>query len=93
MLDDSATALHALKGSSPEFEGWNLAPVGGIPLVGLPYVNRLNSVSRTWGDSAAILGDSLRSDGGTMVRAAENYDASEIANMTGVSRLQPLKGA
>ncbi|MFD2355678.1 hypothetical protein ACFSTC_50015 [Nonomuraea ferruginea] len=41
------------------------------------FVNRLNTISDTWRDSAGILRDVLRTDAAKVSRAAANYRQAE----------------
>ncbi|MFE3455804.1 hypothetical protein ACFXJ8_43565 [Nonomuraea sp. NPDC059194] len=78
-MDASATGVHQLKEHTPIFEGANLAPLAGIPIVGLLFVSRFNNISNTWRDSAGILGKVLTEDSGKMFRSADIYIAAEKA--------------
>ncbi|MBB3728428.1 MULTISPECIES: hypothetical protein [Nonomuraea] len=78
-MDSSATGVHTLKEHTPVFEGWNLVPLAGIPIVGLPFVGRFNNISHTWRDSAGILGGVLGTDSGQLFHAADVYMAAERA--------------
>ncbi|MGV9328235.1 hypothetical protein ACWDR1_12755 [Streptosporangium sandarakinum] len=79
-MGDSATGVDAVRQGTPRFEGWHLAPVAGVPVVGLLFVDRLNTVADTWRDSAGILSEVLRKDNGRLFRAADNYVAAERAS-------------
>ncbi|MEU4226753.1 hypothetical protein AB0F17_20850 [Nonomuraea sp. NPDC026600] len=79
-MDDSATGVDTIKQSTPRFDGWNLIPMAGVPIVGLMFVNRLNTVADTWRDSAGILSEVLHTDSGKIYKAADNYVAAERAN-------------
>lgn len=76
-MDDSATGVDTVKQWTPRFEGWNLAPMAGIPIVGLMFVSRLNTIADTWRDSAGILTEVLRTDSGKVSKAADNYVAAQ----------------
>ncbi|OPG02771.1 hypothetical protein B1L11_41805 [Microbispora sp. GKU 823] len=80
----SADGVRRLGDATPRFQGWNLAPLAGIPIVGLTFVHRFNSVSDTWSSAAGILGDALHKDGETLVRAADNYVAAEQAGKAAI---------
>ncbi|MFD1931565.1 hypothetical protein ACFSKW_08760 [Nonomuraea mangrovi] len=82
-MDSSATGVHTLKEHTPVFEGWNLVPLAGIPIVGLPFVGRFNNISNTWRDSAGILGGVLRTDSGKLFQAADVYTAADRAGTLG----------
>jgi hypothetical protein len=82
-VDGSATAVDRLKAGSPRFEGWNLAPLAGVPLLGLFFVQRCNAISDEWANSAGILRDLLRTDSARLNRAAANYIAAEKASIAG----------
>ncbi|MFF0248497.1 hypothetical protein ACWEU6_07595 [Streptosporangium sandarakinum] len=79
-MSDSATGVDAVRQWTPRFEGWHLAPVAGVPVVGLLFVDRLNAVADTWRDSAGILSDVLHKDNGRLFRTADNYVAAEQAS-------------
>ncbi|HUR02001.1 MAG TPA: hypothetical protein VM347_05650 [Nonomuraea sp.] len=76
-MEDSATGVDTVKQWTPRFEGWNLIPMAGVPIVGLMFVNRLNTIADTWRDSAGILSEVLRTDSGKIYKAADNYVAAE----------------
>ncbi len=78
-MDGSATGVDLLKQHTPRFEGWNLVPLAGVPIVGLMFVGRFNTIADTWQDSARILADVLRTDSGRVSRAADNYVAAAKA--------------
>ncbi|TDD14539.1 hypothetical protein [Nonomuraea diastatica] len=78
-MDASATGVNTLKEATPRFEGWSLAPLAGVPIVGLMFVNRFNTITDTWKDSAGILSEVLHTDSGKVSRAAENYAAAARA--------------
>lgn len=79
-MDGSATGVDAVRQRTPRFEGWNLSPMAGVPVVGLMFVNRLNTIADTWRDSAGILSEVLRTDSGKIYQAADNYVAAARAN-------------
>ncbi|MEU7853302.1 hypothetical protein [Nonomuraea sp. NPDC049141] len=79
-MDGSATGVDTVKQWTPRFEGWNLIPMAGVPIVGLMFVNRLNTIADTWRDSAGILSEVLRTDSGKIYKAADNYVAAARAN-------------
>ncbi|WP_169950617.1 hypothetical protein [Microbispora sp. H11081] len=85
-MGDSAEGVLRVKDATPRFQGWNLAPLAGVPIVGLAFVHRFNTVSDTWSGAAGILGDALRGDGETLVRAAGNYVAADKASRTAVQQ-------
>ncbi|NUW44885.1 hypothetical protein [Nonomuraea rhodomycinica] len=76
-MDSSATGVETVKHWTPRFEGWQLIPMAGVPIAGLLFVNRFNTVSDTWADCAGILSGLLRTDGGKIVKAADNYHAAD----------------
>ncbi|TDD12824.1 hypothetical protein E1292_00780 [Nonomuraea deserti] len=78
-MDASATGVDTVKEATPRFEGWDLVPLAGVPIVGLMFVNRFNTITDTWKDSAGILSEVLRTDSGKVSRAADNYVAAERA--------------
>ncbi|GGO17989.1 hypothetical protein GCM10010116_36260 [Microbispora rosea subsp. aerata] len=85
----SAEGVRRLKDTAPRFQGWNLAPLAGIPVVGLAFVHRFNAVSDTWATAAGILGDALHRDGETLLRAADNYVAAQRAGTAAFRRIHP----
>ncbi|WP_432930043.1 hypothetical protein ACQPZZ_07140 [Microbispora sp. CA-135349] len=85
----SAEGVRRLKDATPRFEGWTLAPLAGVPVVGLAFVHRFNAVSDTWSDAAGVLGDALRRDSETLVRAADNYVAAEKAGKAAIQKTRP----
>ncbi|GGO04413.1 hypothetical protein [Microbispora bryophytorum] len=85
-VDGSADGVRRMKDAAPRFEGGNLAPLAGVPIVGLAFVHRFNTVSDTWSGAAGILGDALRRDGETLVRAADNYVAAEKAGAAAIQK-------
>jgi hypothetical protein len=85
-VDGSAEGVRRMKDATPRFEGGNLAPLAGVPIVGLAFVHRFNTVSDTWSGAAGILGDALRRDGETLVRAADNYVAAEKAGTAAIQK-------
>ncbi|MCK2221301.1 hypothetical protein MF672_046985 [Actinomadura sp. ATCC 31491] len=80
VMTDSARGVHLVKQRTPRFEGWNLAPLAGVPVVGLMFTDRFNRIADTWSDSARILGDVLHRDAGKVTLSAGNYRAAEQAN-------------
>ncbi|MGI5161060.1 hypothetical protein [Microbispora sp. CA-102843] len=82
----SADGVRRLGDATPRFQGWNLAPLAGVPIVGLTFVHRFNSVSDTWSNAAGVLGDALHRDGETLVRAADNYVAAEKAGKAAIQK-------
>ncbi|MGN9786407.1 hypothetical protein ACTMTF_33625 [Nonomuraea sp. ZG12] len=79
-MDDSATGVDTVRQRTPRFEGWNLAPMAGVPIVGLMFVGRFNTITDTWRDSAGILTEVLRTDSGKVSKAADNYVAAQRAS-------------
>ncbi|MER7363342.1 hypothetical protein [Nonomuraea wenchangensis] len=79
-MTDSGDGVHLVKQRTPRFEGWNLAPLAGVPVVGLMFTNRFNTIADTWRDSAGILGDVLRRDADKVTLSASNYRQAEQAN-------------
>ncbi|MEV0591874.1 hypothetical protein [Nonomuraea cavernae] len=79
-MGTSADGVDVVKQSAPRFDGWNLVPLAGVPIIGLPFVGRFNTIADTWRDSAGVLVDVLRADSGKVSRAADNYHAAETAN-------------
>ncbi|XVQ87377.1 hypothetical protein ACQP2K_08180 [Microbispora siamensis] len=82
----SADGVGRLRDATPRFHGWNLAPLAGVPIVGLTFVHRFNSVSDTWSSAAGVLGDALHRDGETLVKAADNYVAAEKAGKAAIQK-------
>ncbi|GAA2356580.1 hypothetical protein [Nonomuraea africana] len=79
-MGTSATGVDEIKQHIPRFEGWNLVPLAGVPVIGLAFVGRFNSIADLWCDSAGILGEVLRKDSDKVCRAADNYVAAEKAS-------------
>ncbi|MEU8247152.1 hypothetical protein [Nonomuraea sp. NPDC048916] len=79
VMGASADGVEVVERQTPRFEGWNLVPLAGIPIVGVPFAGRFNTIADTWRDSAGILADMLRTDSGKVSRAADNYHAAETA--------------
>ncbi|WP_328708322.1 hypothetical protein OHB01_16975 [Microbispora hainanensis] len=88
-VSGSADGVRRLGDATPRFRGWSLAPLAGIPIVGLTVVHRFNTISDTWSGAAAILGDALHTDGETLVRAADNYVAAEKASKATIQQPRP----
>ncbi|GGK50561.1 hypothetical protein Ppa06_09040 [Planomonospora parontospora subsp. parontospora] len=80
---DAGTEVQGALDGTPRFEGWNLAPLAGVPLVGLLFVNRLNAVADTWAAGARVLRETLASDSERLVRVAATYVQVERANAAG----------
>ncbi|GAA2290533.1 hypothetical protein GCM10010149_41920 [Nonomuraea roseoviolacea subsp. roseoviolacea] len=76
-MDSSATGVDTVKHWTPRFEGWQLIPMAGVPIAGLLFVDRFNTVSDTWRDCAGILSELLRADSGKVFQAADNYAAAD----------------
>ncbi|MGP3934199.1 hypothetical protein [Nonomuraea sp. KM88] len=79
IMDMSATGVDTVKEATPRFEGSSLIPLAGMPIVGLRFVSRFNTITDTWKDSAGILSEVLHTDSGKVSRAADNYVAAERA--------------
>ncbi|MEU8172933.1 hypothetical protein AB0C14_08645 [Microbispora hainanensis] len=88
-MGGSAEGVRRLGDATPRFQGWNLAPLAGVPIVGLTAVHRFNAVSDTWSSAAGILGDALHTDGETLLRAADNYVAAEQASTAAIQQTRP----
>jgi hypothetical protein len=73
VMDLAGDVVGQLKAETPRFEGWNLAPVAGIPAIGLMFVGRMNTISDTWSDCAGLLREVLERDGDLLFKVAENY--------------------
>lgn len=84
-VNGSADVVETLGRNTPRFEGWNLAPLAGVPLVGLLFVNRCNVIADTWADCTGVLSEVLRGDGSKLHRAADNYIAAEQASTLRIS--------
>lgn len=82
-MDGSATGVDSIKQHTPRFDGWNLVPLAGVPIIGLAFVGRFNAIADTWQDSARILADVLRTDSGKVSRAADHYVAAAQASTVG----------
>ncbi|MGP4096147.1 hypothetical protein [Nonomuraea sp. KM90] len=76
-MSATAQGVGLVRDRTPRFEGWNLAPLAGVPIVGLAFVGRFNRISDTWGDSAGILHGVLAADSGKITRSAQNYRNAE----------------
>ncbi|MFG1941923.1 hypothetical protein [Nonomuraea sp. NPDC048826] len=76
-MTEAAEGVGLVRQRTPRFEGWNLAPLAGMPVVGLMFVNRFNTIADTWSDSAGILRDVLVTDAGKISRSALNYRRAE----------------
>ncbi|GAA1693648.1 hypothetical protein GCM10009733_106880 [Nonomuraea maheshkhaliensis] len=76
-ISGAAQGVNEVKEYTPRFEGMDLAPLAGVPLVGLMFVNRFNRISDSWKDSAGILHDVLQTDSGKIAMAANNYRNAE----------------
>lgn len=75
-MQSAATGVGMTGGRTPRFEGWDLAPLAGVPLVGLMFVGRLNTIADTWRESSDILADVLKSDSEKITRSAAHYRAA-----------------
>ncbi|MEV4084651.1 hypothetical protein ACGFJC_18025 [Nonomuraea fuscirosea] len=76
-ISGAAQGVNQVKEYTPRFEGVDLAPLAGVPLVGLMFVNRFNRISDSWKDSAGILHNLLQTDSGKIAMAANNYRNAE----------------
>lgn len=76
-MGDTAESVRQVSQRTPRFAGWNLVPLAGVPVIGLAFVNRLNTIADTWIDSAGILDDLLRTDSARIARSAANYRQAE----------------
>ncbi|MFB4292810.1 hypothetical protein ACBI99_34560 [Nonomuraea sp. ATR24] len=85
-MDLSADVVSRLKSATPRFEGWNLAPIAGIPAIGLMFVNRINTIADTWADCAKLLDKVLEEDGSKLFKVAENYAAAHAPSVTAAQR-------
>ena len=92
-MDLAANVVDQLKAATPRFDGGNLAPVVGIPMIGLVFVGRLNDVADTWADCAEILRGVLEKDGGKLFKVAENYRAANERTVTAIEKTDPWKTA
>ncbi|MEV0195785.1 hypothetical protein [Nonomuraea sp. NPDC050691] len=81
-MDSSAVGVDTVKHWTPRFEGWHLIPMAGVPIVGLMFVDRFNTVSDAWQDCAGILSRLLRDDSGKVFQAADNYAAADRKSKT-----------
>lgn len=93
VMDLAANVVDQLKAATPRFDGGNLAPVVGIPMIGLVFVGRLNDVADTWADCAEILRGVLEKDGGKLFKVAENYRAANERTVTAIEKTDPWKTA
>ncbi|HEX4812436.1 MAG TPA: hypothetical protein VFV66_06750 [Nonomuraea sp.] len=76
-MSSAAQGVNAIRNHTPRFEGWDLAPMAGVPIVGLMFIDRFNRISDTWKDSAGILHNLLKTDTDKLATAARNYRAAE----------------
>ncbi|QYC38711.1 hypothetical protein Nocox_05420 [Nonomuraea coxensis DSM 45129] len=81
-MTGSATGVQGVRQRTPRFEGWNLAPLAGVPVVGLMFTDRFNTIADTWNDSAGILSDVLHKDAGRVTLSAHHYRQAELASRT-----------
>ncbi|MDP9849389.1 hypothetical protein [Streptosporangium lutulentum] len=88
-MSGAAVGVDELKNSTPRFEGWNLVPLAGIPIIGLPYAGRFNTISDTWADSAGILKNLLAHSGEKLVRSADNYTLVNQVNEKTIGKILP----
>lgn len=79
-VDDTATDVDVMKRATPRFDGWQLAPMCGVPVVAQMFIGRLNVIADTWADCAGILAGQLHADSGKVSRAVGNYVAAEQAS-------------
>ncbi|MEV0617192.1 hypothetical protein AB0I81_27990 [Nonomuraea sp. NPDC050404] len=79
-MSGTAQGVSQLKEHTPRFDGMDLAPLAGVPIVGLMFVSRFNRISDTWKDSAGILQNVLKADSDKVTKAAQNYRAAERPN-------------
>ncbi|MCF6476523.1 hypothetical protein FAF44_50555 [Nonomuraea sp. MG754425] len=79
LMSGVAEGVGYVKERAPRFEGWNLVPLAGVPIVGLMFVGRYNRISDAWGDSALILRDVLGADSDKITVSAQNYRNAESA--------------
>ncbi|MFI7616275.1 hypothetical protein E1286_11145 [Nonomuraea terrae] len=77
-MQSTATGVNLAGNRTPRFEGWNLAPLAGMPQIGLRFVGRLNAIADTWRDSTGILGNVLRDDSDKIIKSAANYRAANL---------------
>ncbi|SDH82421.1 hypothetical protein SAMN05421869_103341 [Nonomuraea jiangxiensis] len=75
-MDGAGQGVHQVNQRTPRFEGWNLAPLVGVPIVGLWFVGRYNNIADTYRDSATILGNLLKNDSTKLITSAANYRAA-----------------
>lgn len=76
----AATGVSRTASRSPRFEGWNLVPMAGVPLVGLLFANRINTIADGWRDAGDILSHFLRTDGDKIAASAAHYRAANPSN-------------
>jgi hypothetical protein len=87
LMNESAGLVAQYAALTPRFEGWSLAPLGGVPLVGLAFVNRLNAVTDTWAECTGILRNVLMGNSGKLAVAAQNYAQAQKAGEAGVNTI------
>ncbi|MFI6602716.1 hypothetical protein ACIBHX_41230 [Nonomuraea sp. NPDC050536] len=73
VMSMASVTMHGLERSTPRFEGWNLAPGAGVPVIGLLFVNRLNRIADTWSDCARLLREVLEDDSKKLASVAARY--------------------
>ncbi|MEV6860987.1 hypothetical protein AB0M44_08275 [Streptosporangium subroseum] len=88
-MSGAAVGVQELKNSTPRFEGWNLVPLAGIPIIGMPFVGRFNGISDLWADSADILRGVLTRSGEKLMRSADNYAQANQVNQKLVEKVRP----
>ncbi|MFD9941191.1 hypothetical protein ACFWYW_44375 [Nonomuraea sp. NPDC059023] len=91
VMDSAADVVSMLQTATPRFEGSNLAPVAGVPMIGLMFVSRLNAIADAWADCAAILREVLKEDGHKLMRVAQNYRAANEQTVAAIEKTDPWK--
>ncbi|MEU4327479.1 hypothetical protein [Nonomuraea dietziae] len=87
LMYSCAQNVSDIRAITPRFEGWNLVPGAGLPLIGLLYYNRFNSISDTWADCARILQTVLETDSKKVADAAVNYRSAEALSKAAIDKI------
>ncbi|MFI6909410.1 hypothetical protein ACIBKY_49675 [Nonomuraea sp. NPDC050394] len=91
VMNSTADMVGVIQSATPRFEGWRLAPVAGVPMIGLMFVNRLNTIADSWADCAGILREVLKEDGHKLMKVARNYRATNERTVATIEQSDPRK--
>ncbi|MEV4892476.1 hypothetical protein AB0K48_24160 [Nonomuraea sp. NPDC055795] len=91
VMNSSADVVGAVQSATPRFEGWNLAPVAGVPMIGLMFVGRLNTIADAWADCAGVLREVLKEDGHKLMKVAQNYRSTNERTVAAIEKTDPRK--